>query len=166
MLIINRRRRNVSRNRIDTRQLLRLHRLPPSLIVHRQTTGHQLRPLLRPIYSPRRIPRILLYLHQTTVGAQEVDIGKRGRVVERSCVWLMLGERLTNGRTLSRPPGNHQVADPERSRQTCVQGPILQSIDGASKRSRNSAIQSLIVQSDPIDPDCPLPLLFFDSIYR
>ena len=72
----------------------------------------------------------------------------------------MMGERLTNGRTLYGPTRNHQVTNLERSGQTRVQGPILRSIDGTSKRSRNSAIQSLIVQSNPIDSDCPLPLLF------
>ena len=54
----------------------------------------------------------------------------------------------------------------ERSGQTHVQGPILRSIDGASKHSRDSAIQSLIVQSNSIDSDCPLPLLFSVSIYK
>ena len=74
---------------------------------------------------------------------------------------MVMRGRLTNGRTLYGPTGNHQVTDLECSGQTGVQGPILRSIDGASIRSRNSAIQSLIVQSDSIDPDCPLPLLFF-----
>ena len=64
------------------------------------------------------------------------------------------------------PTSNHQVTDLERSGQTRVQGPILRPIDETSKRSRNSAIQSLIVQSDSIDLDCPLPLLFSNSIYR
>ena len=82
------------------------------------------------------------------------------------CGWLIIRQRLTNGRTLYRPTGNHQVTDLERSRQTCIRGPILRSIDGASIRSRNSTIQPLIVQSKSINPDCPLPLLFSNSIYR
>ena len=94
--------------------------------------------------------------------ASRKTLGWKRRVVvdERRCEWLMMGERLTNGRTLYGPTSNHQVTDLEHSRQTCVQGPILRSIDGASKRSCNSAIQSLIVQSNSIDPDYPLPLLF------
>ena len=104
----------------------------------------------------------------TTVRAERERHYRRGDGSRcwRRCEWLMMGGRLTNGRTLYGPTSNHQVTNLEHSGQTRVQGPTLRPIDGASKRSRNSAIQSLIVQSDSIDPDCPLPLLFSDSIYR
>ena len=72
----------------------------------------------------------------------------------------MMEERLTNGRTLYGLTGNHQVTDLECSGQTHIQGPILRSIDGASICSCNSAIQSLIIQSNSINFDNPLPLFF------